>query len=167
MNNSDIQKQLAKLRRNKKLLWIGIMVFVMVVLWILTSIFATSKTSSVSPELRDLAKSFVPRLESAAFEGIIGKRIYSADELSYFPIYILDKKNTDINPVLIDIIAPLEDLVGTESGQLEQISPLVSPSSSQPTQTDQTNQSPQATGSANKNVDFIPIPLESIVGPQN
>lgn len=110
MNSNDIQKQLAKLRRDKRLLWLGILFFVLVVLWILVSIFATSKTSSVSPELKNLAKSFVPRLESKLFDEILPKRNFSEEELSAFPIYIFDKKSSDKNSVgtaeMIDITLP-------------------------------------------------------------
>lgn len=91
MNTSDIKKQLAKLQRDKKLLWLGVLFFVVVVLWILTSIFTTSKTSSISPELKELAKPFVPRLESKVFDEIALKRVFSQEELSVFPIYIFSK----------------------------------------------------------------------------
>lgn len=109
MNTDDIKKQLAKLKRDKRLLWLGILFFVMVVFWILASIFATSKTSSVSAELRELAKPFVPRLESKAFEEIMSKRLFSEDELSSFPIYVFDKKNLDGSSPMIDIIAPPQE----------------------------------------------------------
>lgn len=109
MNTDDIKKQLAKLKRDKRLLWLGILFFVMVVFWILASIFATSKTSSVSTELRELAKPFVPRLESKAFEEIMSKRLFSEDELSSFPVYIFDKKTTDGTSPMIDIIAPPQE----------------------------------------------------------
>ena len=86
-NNNDIQKQLAKLRRNKKLLWLGVLFLVLIILWILVSIFATTKTSTISQELRDLSKAFVPRLESKVFDEILTKRAISEEELARFSIF--------------------------------------------------------------------------------
>lgn len=118
MNTEDIKKQLAKLRRDKRLLWLGVLFFVMVVFWILASIFATSKTSSVSAELRELAKSFVPRLESKVFDEIMSKRLFSHEELGSFPVYVFDKKNSDGTSPMIDIIATPEEVASgsTETG---------------------------------------------------
>lgn len=140
MNKNDIQKQLAKLRRNKRILWLGIMFFVLVILWILTSIFTVARTSSISQELRDLAKSFVPRLESKVFDEIISKRAFSEEELSLFPVYTFDKNNVDGSLILVDITAPkenisevdrfLENSLTTESNQPS----LESSSSSQATE---------------------------------
>lgn len=127
MNNSDVQKQLAKLRRDKKLLWLAIMFFVSVILWILLSIFVTTKTSSISQELKNAAKSFVPRLESQVFEEILDKRAFSEAELSFFPIYVFDSSNIAKKPMIIDIMTADQDLphmveepVATEPSQMEE-----------------------------------------------
>lgn len=104
MNNNDIQKQLAKLRRNKKFLWLGILFFVLVVLWILVSIFATTKTSAIPKELRDLSQSFVPRLESKVFDEIADKRAFTKEELALFSIFVFNKNELDGSSVPIDII---------------------------------------------------------------
>jgi len=105
MNNNDIQKQLAKLRRNKKFLWLSILFLVLIIFWILVSIFATTKTSVISQELRDLSKSFVPRLESKVFDEILIKRSFSDEELNSFSVFVLDKNNVDGDNVVIDIMA--------------------------------------------------------------
>lgn len=118
MNDNDIKKQLIKLRRDKRILWLGIMFFVMVILWILISIFAVTKTSSISPELRELAKSFVPRLESKVFDEIAAKKEFSEAELSSFPIFIFDKKAVDENEKIIDITTSLNS---SESSQAEDL----------------------------------------------
>ncbi len=123
MKSNDIQKQLAKLRRDKRVLWLGILFFVLVVMWILLSIFTTSRTSSVSPQLRELAKSFVPRLESRVFEEILRKRAFDQGELQGFPIYIFDKKVGEAGLEKINVIdfiteSEEEDL---ESSSLEEL----------------------------------------------
>ncbi len=104
MPTSELQKQITKLRRDKKILWLGILFFVLVVLWILVGIFATSRTSSIDPELRELARPFVPRLESKVFEEILTKKVFDDGELSYFPIYIFDKNSSADGGVLINIV---------------------------------------------------------------
>lgn len=124
MNQSDLQKQLAKLRRDKRLLWLGVLFFVIVVLWILISVFTVTKTSSISPELRELAKSFVPRLESKVFDEIILKKVYVPEELGSFPIYIYDKKSVGATMEMIDITAAIAaneatEILPEESGSSE------------------------------------------------
>ena len=167
MNNNDFQKQLAKLRRNKRFLWFGVLFFVLVILWILVSIFATTKTSSISPELRDLSKSFVPRLESKVFDNILIKRFFSEDELSTFPIYIFDRKNIDEEDNLIDITAPIENSpeesnFGVEPFNLDEneTSSTSAQESENPNQLEEETQEPTST---DQNT-YMPIPVEAILG---
>lgn len=119
MKNNDIQKQLAKLRRDKRVLWLGILFFVLVVMWILLSIFTTSRTSSVSQELRDLAKPFVPRLESRVFDEILRKRAFDQGELQNFPIYVFDKQVGEAGLEKVNIINTLEELEAEEGLEID------------------------------------------------
>ena len=105
MSENNIQKQLVKLRKNKKLLWLGILFLVLVIMWILVSIFATTKTSTISQELRDLSKPFVPRLESKVFEEILAQRAFSDEELAYFSIFVVNKDKLSGDKVMIDIMS--------------------------------------------------------------
>lgn len=117
-NNNDINKQLYRLRRNKRILWLAILFFVLVALWILLSIFSTTKaSSSITAEQRELAKSFVPRLESKVFDEISGERFFSDDELSSFPIYVFDSASFDGKQELIDIINKPEESIFAEKWQ--------------------------------------------------
>ena len=104
LKNNELNRQLNKLRRNKKLLWLGVLFLVLIILWILVSIFATSKTSSISPELRELAKSFVPRLESKVFTEIADQRAFSAEELNDFSIFVFDQDEVTKDTILVDIM---------------------------------------------------------------
>lgn len=104
IKNNELNRQLNKLRRNKKLLWLGILFLVLIILWILVSIFATSKTSSISPELRELAKSFVPRLESKVFAEITDQRAFSPEELNDFSIFVFDQDEVTKDTILVDIM---------------------------------------------------------------
>ncbi len=157
MTSNDIQKQLAKLRRDKKLLWLGVLFFVMVVVWILSSIFTVTKTSSITPELRELAKSFVPRLESKVFDEILEKRTFTDDELSSFSIYIFDKKNIEDSSVLIDIIEPSGESVAAEGTV-----PILM---EEPSDGAASGSASGSDGGSQNGVPFN-IPLENIIGPQ-
>jgi hypothetical protein len=121
MDNKSIGKQLNKLRRDKRFLWFGILFFVLIAFWILLSLFATTKTSSISPELKDLAKSFIPRLESKVFDEILLKRSFSEEELSNFSIYVLDKKNTEGGSKLIDITVENLELTEEQFAEEDQL----------------------------------------------
>lgn len=135
MNETNIQKQLTKLRRNKKFLWLGVLFLVLVIIWILTSIFATTKTSTISQELRDLSKPFVPRLESKAFDDILAKRAFSDEELAAFSIFIVDKNNVDSNEVIIDIMIPTQEINEIDEEVIAQPDVIVSPVENIPSST--------------------------------
>ena len=139
MNQSDLQKQLAKLRRDKRLLWLGILFFVIVVLWILITVFTVTKTSSISPELRELAKPFVPRLESKIFDEIILKKAYVPEDLGSFPIYIYNKKSPGAEMKMIDIATAVVASEAAEEADL-----TIDPENTDPENAEATNSS-QAT----------------------
>jgi hypothetical protein len=90
MPKNNLDKQLTKLRRNKRLLWVGILFFAAVVLWIGVSLFSAQKKISISQELRDLASPLIPRLEATVFTEISEQRYLPDEELSEFPIYIFN-----------------------------------------------------------------------------
>lgn len=117
---TDLSKQLGKLRRDKKVLWFGILLFVLVVLWILLGIFDTTRTSSIPAELRELAKPFVPRLESQVFESIAQQRFFDDEELGAFSIYILDKNNISGSST-IDIMSFEQSSPDEENSGAEQV----------------------------------------------
>lgn len=143
MAENNIQKQLIRLRRNKKFLWFGILFLVLVIIWILTSIFATTKTSTISQELRDLAKPFVPRLESKVLDEILVKRVFSDEELSNFSIFVLDTKNIDGGEVAIDITSSSEgekEVIEEELSQLTKENEATSTESSVVKETEEEDQ---------------------------
>lgn len=112
--NSELTKQLQRLRHQKNILWVGVLLFVLVVLWILVSIFTSSRTSSITAEQRELARPFIPRLESAVFDQILLRRPYDAGELGVFPIFITGGDELSEIPVLIDITSELQQQVVTD-----------------------------------------------------
>ena len=131
MPQNNFEKQLTKLRRNKRALWVGILFFASVIMWIGVSLFSAQKKVSISQELRDLAAPLIPRLESAVFDELYQQRHFWEDELESFPIFIFDDENNkiELNPT-VDEEAILEDYYGdeivdepqgTESTQLENL----------------------------------------------
>lgn len=157
-DNNSISKQLNKLRRDKRFLWLGILFFVLVTFWILLSLFATTKTSSISPELQILAKPFVPRLESKVFDEILLKRFFSKEELSRFSIYILDKNNTGEESQLIDITTESDGLLKEQS--------MAEESATSPTPTPASSPTPAA-DPRSSNIDNILEAIEGDNKPQN
>ena len=89
---NNFEKQLIKLRRNKRALWILVLFFAAVVMWIGVSLFSAQKKVAISQELRDLAKPLIPRLESKVFDELIKKRHFLEEEMAAFPIYIYDEE---------------------------------------------------------------------------
>jgi len=123
--NSELEKQLNRLRHQKNLLWLGILLFVLVILWILLSIFTSSRTSTIAPELMELAKPFIPRLESSIFADIQGQRTYAQGEIGFFPIYVIDKDNLEADLKFVDITKELvesEQTVDAADAEVEQLS---------------------------------------------
>lgn len=103
MPSNDISKQLDKLKRNKRLLWLAILAFVIVVMWIGIGLVSTQNKVTISQDLQTLATPLVPRIEATVFEQIAVARSFSEQELAQFPIYayITDERNN--TPRLIDI----------------------------------------------------------------
>ena len=110
MVQNNFEKQLTKLRRNKRVLWVLVLFFAAVVMWIGVSLFSAQKKIAISQELRDLAKPLIPRLESKVFDELIQKRYFLKEEMAFFPIYIYD---TEIGKkIQLNEIPSEEDLIG-------------------------------------------------------
>jgi hypothetical protein len=88
MPTNDLRKQFRSLQRNKRLLWLAILAFVIVVFWIAVSIFTSQREVSISKDLQSLATPLIPRLEAQVFSDISSKRVYQESELSSFPVYV-------------------------------------------------------------------------------
>ena len=131
MPQNNFEKQLTKLRRNKRALWVGILFFASVIMWIGVSLFSAQKKVRISQELRNLAAPLIPRLESAVFDELYQKRHFWEEELESFPIFIFDDENNkiELNPTVDeeDILEDyydeeiVEEPQGTESTQLDNL----------------------------------------------
>jgi hypothetical protein len=101
---NKFEKQLDKIRRQKKLLIALILFFVVILTWILVSIFATQARHAVSPELIKLAEPLVPSLNKQLLEDLQGRAYFTDEQLENFSIYVvLSERGEDAGKV-IDII---------------------------------------------------------------
>jgi len=83
-----LKQELNRLRRQKSILWAGILFLVAVLIWTGVSILTSQKKVKIDQELTELAKPLVPRLDVEVFSLIEQKRALSDEELSSFPIYV-------------------------------------------------------------------------------
>ena len=116
MGQNNFEKQLQKLRRNKRALWVLVLFFAAVVMWIGVSLFSAQKKVAISQELRDLAKPLIPRLESNVFDELYQQRYFNENELSVFPIYIYDEETGQRS--LINEIIDEEEIQDEELSEL-------------------------------------------------
>jgi len=101
-----LKQELNRLRRQKSILWAGILFLVAVLIWTAISIFTSQKKVKIDQELTKLAEPIVPRLDVEVFSMIEEKRALSDEELSSFPIYVYlisGEENRDEKGVFTDI----------------------------------------------------------------
>ena len=114
-NSLSVEQELNRLRRNKLVLWVGILFLAAVLLWIAFSLLGSQHQVKIDQQLTELAKPLVPRLSAEVFEQIQGERYLNDEELSYFPIYVYYAENEKALAVLTDIMADnLEPTVASE-----------------------------------------------------
>ena len=83
-----LKQELNRLRRQKSILWAGILLLVAVLIWTAVSILTSQKKVKIDQQLTELAKPLVPRLDIDVFSMIEQKRALNDEELSFFPIYV-------------------------------------------------------------------------------
>ena len=83
-----LKQELNRLRRQKSILWVGVLFLVVVLIWTAISIFTSQRKVQIDQELTEIAKPLVPRLDAEVFTMIEEKRALSDEELSDFPIYV-------------------------------------------------------------------------------
>lgn len=86
-----LKQELNRLRRQKSILWVGILFLVLILLWTAISIFTSQKKVKIDSSLTEIAKPLVPRLDTEVFSLIEEKRLLSDEELESFPIFVYFK----------------------------------------------------------------------------
>jgi len=113
-----LKQELNRLRRQKSILWAGILFLVAVLIWTAVSILISQKQVKIDQQLTELAKPLIPRLDVEVFSMIEEKRAITDEELSIFPIYVYlvsgDEKRGEIG-VFTDI-----SNLATNSAMLDQ-----------------------------------------------
>ena len=113
-----LKQELNRLRRQKSVLWAGILFLVAVLIWTAVSILTSQKQVKIDQQLTELAKPLIPRLDVEVFSMIEEKRAITDEELSIFPIYVYlvsgDEKRGEIG-VFTDI-----SNLATNSAMLDQ-----------------------------------------------
>lgn len=105
---NKFERQLDKIKRQKKLLIALILFFVVILTWILASIFSSQARHAISPELVKLAEPLVPNLNRQLLEDLQRQEYFRDEELERFSIYaLLSERGEDAGRV-IDIINEAE-----------------------------------------------------------
>ncbi len=118
-----LKQELNRLRRQKSVLWAGILFLVAVLIWTAVSILTSQKKVKIDQDLTELAKPLVPRLDVGIFSMIEEKREMTDEELSVFPIYVYlvggDERQGEVG-VLTDITNLASDSATTDQEVLEE-----------------------------------------------
>jgi len=86
---NKFERQLDQIKRQKKLFIALILFFVVILTWILVSIFASQTKQAIGPELIKLAEPLVPNLNTQLLDDLQEKRYFSDEQLEKFSIYVL------------------------------------------------------------------------------
>jgi len=146
-----IQGELKSLQDNQRLLAILVFSLVTVVIWVGFSLLNSQTKSSISPELRALAKPLNPTINTDVLDEIAAKREYTPDELTNFTIYSikLSDAQKSIFSHQTDVVAPPAATTSAElSNPLNSLNNLVTTpvSTTSGTTTNSASGSGQTTG---------------------
>lgn len=114
-----LKQELNRLRRQKSILWLGILFLVAILIWTALSIFTSQRKVKIDQNLTELAKPLVPRLETSVFLIIEEKRLLSDEELKNFPIYVYLKAegSRSKNEGIFTNITDLSVNIGTSNAE--------------------------------------------------
>ena len=105
----NVGGEITKLRRNQHVLTILVLLLVVVIFWIIMSVFSSQRSSKILPEVKKMAQSLSPVIDDSVFEKLEEKRVFSAEELADFPIMIqvdLGKGEKKIVPIGTNLATP-------------------------------------------------------------
>lgn len=103
----SFSKELTKLRTNQQILTILVLLFICMVFWIIVSLFSSQTSTKVTPEMTQKAEPLNPTLSTQVLDTLESKKVFTDEELSNFPIYVIQKSTTD----------QIERIVELKSGQ--------------------------------------------------
>lgn len=95
--------KLLNLKRGQFLLYTALLFFVVVIFWVIISLFSSQNKSEISLELKKLAVPLNPNIDTQVLATIQNKRVYNPSSLSNFPIYMVvrseDGKTQQVVPI--------------------------------------------------------------------
>ncbi len=124
--NNTFAKELKKLRKSQKALTSFVLLFVVVIVWAIVTLFAAKQETKIDNEILQLAKPLNPVIDTAHFPKMQLKRSFSDTELANFPIYQLLTNEKSREEVVVPLGVTKKEL----SEQAAEPTPLPSPESS-------------------------------------
>lgn len=124
----SFSKEVNRLKANQQLLTILVLLFICMIFWIIVSLFSSQNSTKISPEVQQMAKPFNPTLDATVLDTLDGKRLLTDEELSSFPIFIIQRNLTDQTETIVEL----------NTGRSIENSPVTTPpttSTTQPTTT--------------------------------
>jgi hypothetical protein len=113
MPQANFQTQFQRLRQREELLAIMLFLFVIVVFWIIVSVFSSQQTTGVEAAQQKLAAPLSPSLDLSVIDTLEQKKIYSSPELSDFPVYTIASSSAEVSvsgeaPAAEEIVLPAD-----------------------------------------------------------
>lgn len=128
---ANVKTGLSELYQRQRLLQIGIFSLVTVIVWVGFSLIRSQQKTSISPELRKLAEPLTPSINEEVITELEGKRFYTAQELSAFPIYKIQVSVDGRSESVVTIDTP-EPVAETTSRVVASPTPSPSPTTGSP-----------------------------------
>jgi hypothetical protein len=124
---SSYKTKLLNLKRSQYILYILILSLLMAFIWIGGTLLVSQKTSGITSEVRKAALPLNPNINVQTLVELEGKRVFAPEELSDFPIFMLDRSNDSQSQKIITIEnaqkKPLVDPVFEPDQQTEGVEP--------------------------------------------
>lgn len=99
----SFSRELNKLRTSQQILTILVLLFICMVFWIIVSLFSSQNSSKITPDMTEKAAQFSPTLSTQVMDGLQNKRVFTDEELSNFPIYVIQKDTNDQTERIVEL----------------------------------------------------------------
>lgn len=132
-NKQAATTQLQKIRSSQTALSIFILLLVGVLLWIIVTVFSSNRDSQISAEAQQLATPLNPNLDVSVLDTLDAKTMYSDNQLSDFPIYVIVRDNQTQTEQVVPLgtqLAPTQPTITTPSEPVP--TPTTAPAATQP-----------------------------------
>lgn len=85
----SFSKEISRIKNKQQMLTILILLFICLLFWIIVSLFSSQNSSKISPNVQEMARPFNPTLSTEVLDTLETKKVFSEEELSDFPIFII------------------------------------------------------------------------------